>query len=649
MAHADLFADRYRLDQLVSEGRFTTAWRAYDTVLDRDVTVVLYRVAAGNTRVIDPDARAELWRELRLLARPSENPRLVTVFDAGQHRGQPFLVTRLMPAGNLVSLLESQPGRRLAPPRAVAVACDVLEGLAALHGAGLVHREVRPANIWLEVDGRAVLGGFGLVAAVNTPPLTALVEDGRAAAYMAPELIRGDPTGPVADVYALGCTLYEMLTGRPPFAGDPLTVAAQHLSATPAPPSRLVAGIPDALDAAIAALLAKEPGARPPSAPAAIALLRSAVEGAPAPPPRPEPVAAFRPPSQTLPRGEAAAVPPRIPNGGQPAPRLAGAPPVPAPARARPGLPRWLQLLVGAVTVAAVITAFVLLRPAERPLEEQLRGTQPAAGRPDRATPAGLPAVSDLHVYDNVFDRREHEFVVDRTVTACFQVAPQGDLPLIVVVTRAPAPVPAQVIGAEVARSEPVPQQPGPLCVPVPFQPGELQPGEYDAAVTAQGQVLARARFRVTGVLVLSATPSAAVPAPTTPGATPAQPSVPATPMPEPPIRPVEMVTRYYRFLQQQRWQEAYELLSRGYQQRQTYSRWFQSLPGKRELTLESVVDGAGAGEVIARYRTVDDAGGRVLMRAWVEEWQVVLETGEWRIVPARRQELALPTPTPGP
>lgn len=647
MAHADLFADRYRLDQLVSEGRFTTAWRAYDTVLDRDVTVVLYRVAAGNTRVIDPDARAELWRELRLLARPSENPRLVTVFDAGQHRGQPFLVTRLMPAGNLVTLLESQPGRRLAPARAVAIACDVLEGLAALHGAALVHREVRPANVWMEVDGRAVLGGFGLVAAMNTPPLTGLVEDGRAAAYMAPELIRGDPAGPATDLYALGCTLYEMLTGRPPFTGDPLTVASHHLSAIPLPPSRLVAGIPEALDAAVAALLNKEPSARPPTAQAAIALLRAATEGAPPPPPRPEPVAAFRPSPPALSRGEAVAVASRGPDGGRPAAAVAVPPPAPPPARAGRG--RWFQLLVGAVTVAAVIAAFALLRPVERPLEEQIQRTQFAPGRPDRGSPAGLPVVSDLHIYDNVFDRREHEFVVDRTVTACFQVTPQGDLPLTVVVTRAPTPVPAQVVGAEVARSEPVPQQPGPACVPVAFSPGEPKPGEYDAAVTVQGQVLARARFRVIGTLALPAAPAAGVPAPTVAGTTPGPPPSPATPVPEPPMRPVEMVTRYYRLLQQQRWQEAYDLLSRGYQQRQTYNRWFQSLPGKQELTLDSVVDGAGAGEVIARYRTEDDAGGRALMRAWVEEWQVVLEMGEWRIVPARRQEVPLPTATPGP
>ncbi len=645
--HADLFADRYRLDQLVSEGRFTTVWRAYDTVLDRDVTVTLYRVAAGNTRVIDPEARAELWRELRSLARPSENPRLVTVFDAGQHRGQPFLVTRLMPAGNLATLLEGQPGHRLAPFPAVAIACDVLEGLAVLHGVGLVHREVRPTTIWMEVDGRAVLGGFGLVTAVSTPPLTGLVEDGRAAAYMAPELIRGDPAGPAADLYALGCTLYEMLTGRPPFTGDPLTVAYQHLSTTPLPPSQLAAGVPEALDRAIAALLGKEPSARPSTAQAAIALLRTAVEGAPAaPPPRPEPVAAFRPASQPLLRREAGIMPPRAPEGaGRVGAAVAAPPPTPAPVRARPGLPRWAQLLIGAAAVATVIVAFALLRPVGRPLEEQLRGTQPAAGRPDRTTPAGLPVVSDLHVYDNVFDRREHEFVVDRTVTVCFQLAPQGDLPLVVVVTRAPSPAPAQVVGMEVARSEPVPQQPGPTCVPVAFSPGEPQPGEYDAAVTVQGQVLARARFRVTGILVLPAAPTAAVPGAPAPGPSPS----PATPVPEPPMRPVEMVTRYYRLLQQQRWQDAYELLSRGYQQRQTYNRWFQSLPGKQELTLDSVVDGAGAGEVIARFRTMDDAGGRALMRAWVEEWQIVLEQGEWRIVPVRRQEVPLPTPTPGP
>src|SRR5262245_15970571 len=120
MAGPELFAGRYRLDAILGDGAFKVVWKAHDTVLDRDVALAIYRVPAT-----DPALRTVLLREARALARRGDHPRIVTVFDAGEAGGVPYLVTRLMRGGDVSALLAAQPGRRLPPARAVAIARDV--------------------------------------------------------------------------------------------------------------------------------------------------------------------------------------------------------------------------------------------------------------------------------------------------------------------------------------------------------------------------------------------------------------------------------------------------------------------------------------------------------------------------------------------
>jgi eukaryotic-like serine/threonine-protein kinase len=161
----------------------------------------------------------------------------------------------------------------LSPGQAVTVAAAVCEGLAAAHAAGLVHRDITPANIVLNGGDVKVLD-FGIARADGTRAATATGTVLGTAAYLSPEQASGQPSGPQSDLYSLGCVLFEMLTGRPPFTADSTVgLAYRQVHDDPGPPSALRPGVPAGLDRVTALLLAKDPGARPPGAAAARAAL----------------------------------------------------------------------------------------------------------------------------------------------------------------------------------------------------------------------------------------------------------------------------------------------------------------------------------------------------------------------------------------
>jgi hypothetical protein len=245
------FAGRYRIERPLGRGASKQVYLAHDERLDRRVALALFE---------DSRARARIEREMRLTGRLGEHPNVVTIYDAGEHEGLLYLVLRPMLGGSLAGLLVRG---RVEPARAARLGAELAAALAHAHAHGVVHRDVKPGNVWLTEDGRAALGDFGVASegplAAGRPVGTAL--------YVAPEVIRGDEAGPAADLYSLGATLYELLCGRPPFAGtDAAGVFAQHLDAAPVAPSATVPGVPPALDALVLALLAKEPEDRPPSA-----------------------------------------------------------------------------------------------------------------------------------------------------------------------------------------------------------------------------------------------------------------------------------------------------------------------------------------------------------------------------------------------
>lgn len=184
-----------------------------------------------------------------------------------------------MAGGTLESLLEETENHRLPLEQALRIADQVCQALEHAHGRGIIHRDLKPANVWLTDDGFAKLGDFGLAV---TPDRSKLTREGwmlGTVAYMSPEQALGKPVDARSDLYSLGGMLYEMVTGRPPFVSDDaVAVISQHLNAQPVSPSRYNAEIPQALDALVLRLLAKDHTERPENADA----VRRALKAIPA-------------------------------------------------------------------------------------------------------------------------------------------------------------------------------------------------------------------------------------------------------------------------------------------------------------------------------------------------------------------------------
>jgi eukaryotic-like serine/threonine-protein kinase len=269
-------AGRYRVRRFLGQGGRKRVYLTDDTATGAQVAVALYDTAGVGAGI---QARAR--READAMRKLGDHPHVVTVLDTGEDDGNPFIVSRYMPGGDVEGLLAAA-GGRLEAPRAVEIGADVTRALEHAHARGIVHRDLKPANVWIDDDGRARLGDFGLA---TTEP-RARVSGGTlvgTVAYLPPEQALGESSSPQSDLYSLGALLYEMLTGQPPFPGDDaVSIISQHLHADPVPPSRHNGDVPEALDRAVLGLLAKRPEDRPDSAREARELLLGATEERPA-------------------------------------------------------------------------------------------------------------------------------------------------------------------------------------------------------------------------------------------------------------------------------------------------------------------------------------------------------------------------------
>jgi serine/threonine-protein kinase len=262
MTDSQVLGGRYTLHAVLGTGGMATVYRARDEILARDVAVkVLSPQFAA-----DPGFLARFEREARHIAAIS-HPRIVTVFDCGVDRGTPYIVMELVAGRTLRQLLDEV--GTLPIDDAVGIAAAVCEALAAAHAAGLVHRDIKPANIVLPGSDVKVLD-FGIAWTEDAVGRTRTQAVLGTAAYLPPERAAGGPAGPQADLYSLGCVLFEMLTGSPPFTGDSsVGVVYRHVHEDPGLPSMRRPGVPAQLDWITAQLLAKDPSARPPGAAAA--------------------------------------------------------------------------------------------------------------------------------------------------------------------------------------------------------------------------------------------------------------------------------------------------------------------------------------------------------------------------------------------
>jgi urea transport system substrate-binding protein len=245
-----------------------------------------------------PGARERFQREARAAAAVKDE-HVAAVYQVGEERGVPFLVMALLRGESLEDRLRRE--GRLPVPVALRVIREAALGLAAAHGRGLVHRDVKPANLWLEEGGgrRVKVLDFGLARAAVTGDQTPLTPQGAVLGtlgYLAPEQARGEEVDARCDLFSLGCVLYRALTDKPPFAGKTpagtLLATLQH-----EPPSAAAVNpeVPPPLAALLARLLAKRPEDRPPSARALAAALASLEATCGAPRPRPAPTPAARP------------------------------------------------------------------------------------------------------------------------------------------------------------------------------------------------------------------------------------------------------------------------------------------------------------------------------------------------------------------
>ena len=254
---ARIVAGRYRLLRLLGRGGMGAVWHAHDTLLERDVAVKEIWFPGGGNEPVDPadPLIRRALREAKAAAR-LRHPGIVTVYDVVTDEGRPWIVMELV---NGRSLAEALRDHGLLPERQTAeIGLHVLDALRAAHREGIIHRDVKPANILLEDAGRVVLTDFGIAAIDDATALTATGQMIGSPAYLAPERIDGRPATATADLWALGVTLYTAVTGRSPFQRDDTqaTVAA-ILTSRPAPPAH--AG---RLWPVLKGLLAKDPGRR---------------------------------------------------------------------------------------------------------------------------------------------------------------------------------------------------------------------------------------------------------------------------------------------------------------------------------------------------------------------------------------------------
>ncbi|MEO8054237.1 MAG: serine/threonine-protein kinase [Acidobacteriota bacterium] len=250
---------RYRLESVLGRGGMADVWRAVDVKLARTVAVKVIHASYAE----DPHFAERFLREARVVA-SLEHPNILPVYDFGEEDGMPFLVMPHLAGGTLRERLRGAP----APPGlAAAWIGQLADALDAAHAAGVLHRDVKPANVLLGKDDRVFLADFGIAKMAETA--TGLTATGIVVGtplYMAPEQAQGRPASPATDRYALAVVAYEILAGRPPFEGDnPLSLMHQHVS-NPAPAlSSRVGGLPAGLDAVLAAALSKDPAYRPPT------------------------------------------------------------------------------------------------------------------------------------------------------------------------------------------------------------------------------------------------------------------------------------------------------------------------------------------------------------------------------------------------
>ncbi|MGW2286101.1 protein kinase domain-containing protein [Streptomyces phaeochromogenes] len=270
LTRGELIDGRYELAELLGRGGMGEVWAAYDQRLDRSVAVKLLTprtTVSKMPRRLDPQdpAVVRFTREARLMAK-LEHPYVPVIHDAGTHRASRLYLVMQRVYGHTLDRLVAQRGP-FPVEWAAAVGAQVCAVLVQAHGRGFVHRDLTPRNVMLTTDGTVRVLDFGIATALQPPDGPRLTDAGMVAGtpgFISPEQGKGQAATPLSDLYALGCVLYEILGGRPPFTADePLALVVQHIADTPVSLDRLRHDAPAELCDLVSRLLAKRPEDRP--------------------------------------------------------------------------------------------------------------------------------------------------------------------------------------------------------------------------------------------------------------------------------------------------------------------------------------------------------------------------------------------------
>src|SRR3954466_15880144 len=256
-----LVAGRYRLQSQLGGGGMGTVWLGRDELLGRKVAIKQVLTPAGVTAAEAEQQRQRALREGRIAARLS-HPHAISVYDVAEEAGEPWLVMEYLPSRSLAAVLTEDGLLRV--DQVAQIGAQVADALAATHGAGIVHRDVKPANVLIgegdRVEGLVKITDFGISHASGDVTLTQTGQITGTPAFLAPEVAQGQEPGPASDVFSLGATLYTCLEGAPPFGmqGNSLQQLHRVASGQIAPPQRC-----GALTRPLLRMLSADPAGRP--------------------------------------------------------------------------------------------------------------------------------------------------------------------------------------------------------------------------------------------------------------------------------------------------------------------------------------------------------------------------------------------------
>ena len=383
---------QYEVQDFLGQGAMGVVYRAYHSELERTGAVKVMQAITP-----DPGTVARFRHEAQAIAR-LRHPNIVDVYDFGEFQGTPYMIVEYVPGGSLADRMSDG---HLDQPTALRYLRGIAAGLDYAHGHGVVHRDVKPANVLLTADDSPVLADFGLAKLMQGSSLKSMtgVTTGTPA-YMAPEQVTGGEVGPAADRYSLATIAYEMLTGVIPFDGEALMeLLYAQVHRYPSAPSARRSALGPAVDAVVMRGLAKNPTDRWPSCGAFVEALAAALAAEPAPSIVPTmvmapPIARTKPVTRTKPVGRTAVMEPEAPETeavAYPSPPAASAPRVGSASRARPKLTR-RRVAVGVAALLILLLLLGVCAVVAQATTLAVSPTRAARGETVRVTATHVPA-----------------------------------------------------------------------------------------------------------------------------------------------------------------------------------------------------------------------------------------------------------------